>query len=159
MDEFRKAHGDDVLHTRGVSTCTAAVASDPGRFAYLTHLSVYDRLYGGNGADLLGFMFRQMRTFDVYPYERRRLKYVFAAPHTQSIGAGIDKLVDSGVLLSQIRFLYNGKAEYGNVYHSVCSDETAVEWVVNRQEGITRWQRAADVASVGDTYKKIVRYE
>ena len=46
MDEFVKANHGELLETLGVSTCTAVIATYPGKFGYLAHISPLDRVYG-----------------------------------------------------------------------------------------------------------------
>ena len=130
MDEFVKADHGEVLKTLGVSTCTAVVATYPGKFGYLAHISPLDRIYGTDGTNLLGHITKKIKTYDVYKYERRHVRFVIIASHFNSLRNIINKLVDDGFLLSQIRVLYHAKARCANVTYDYSQDQISVEWVL-----------------------------
>ena len=58
------------LQTLGVSTCTAVIATYPGKFGYMAHVSPLDSVYGGNVTDLVGLITKKIKTYDIYKYER-----------------------------------------------------------------------------------------
>ena len=156
MDEFRRSN-DNPLITFGVSTCTAIVVSLQQEKAYLAHASNMDRIYGAGNLDLLDYMLRRIRQFEIYPYQLRSLEVVLVAPHLESIAGAVDKLVDAGILLSQIRFLYCPKAESATVFHNIAKGETMVQWIMGQGQEF-RWQLADDTPSLGDALKEVVGY-
>lgn len=160
IDEFRKAAGSELLCTYGVSTCTALVVSLPGHFAYLGHLSNRDVVYGGASTDLVGHIFKRIDTFDIYDYQRRALQATIVANHVDSVVGIIDKLVDEGLLLSQITFL-TAEAAYGNVIHDYRENQTLVEWTVRPAAGAGRIVRhgATGAPTVGQITEALLRYE
>ena len=132
MDEFVKADHGELLKTLGVSTCTAMIATYPGKFGYLAHVSPLDRIYGMDGTNLLGHITKKIKTYDVYKYERRHVRFVIIATHFASLGKAIDKLVDEGFLLSQIRVLHHSQATCANVTYDYSNDQISVEWVLDQ---------------------------
>lgn len=159
MDEFRKVQKGEMIGTFGVSTSTAVIITFPERFAYLSHISNLDRIYGGNTTDLIGHMLKRIKIFDIYKYERRRLQATIVANHFESIMNAIDKLVEEGFFLSQIKFIYNGSAAYGRVLHDYMTNDTCVKWLMNRDTGEKVCQCASDVKSVGSLIKPVIGYE
>jgi len=158
MDEFRKVNNREMICTYGVSTCTAVIVSFPERFSYMSHISNLDRIYGGDTTDLIGHIFKQIKTFDIYKYEMRKLQVTVIANHFETIMNTIDRLVDEGLFLSQIRFIYNGDAEYARVLHDYVKDQTFVEWLMDRDTEKTLRQCASNVKAIGDMMKPLIGY-
>ncbi len=160
IDEFRKATGSEMLCTYGVSTCTALTVSLPGHFGYLAHISNRDVVYGGTSTDLVRHIFKRIDTFDIYDYQRRSLQATIVANHVDSVLGIIDKLVDAGLLLSQISFL-TAEASYGNVLHDYRANHTLVEWTVSDGgEGPRTLQHGASGApTAGNIVADLLEYE
>jgi len=156
MDEFRKVMNGERICTFGVSTCTAVIVSFPERFSYLTHISNLDKIYGGDTIDLIGHIFKRIKTFDIYRYEIRKLRVTIVANHFETIVNTIDRLVDEGLFLSQIQFMYNGSAQYARVFHDYVGSRTFAEWLMDRDTGDTLRQCASDVKTVGDLIKPLL---
>lgn len=102
------------LYTAGVSTCTGFVAStDQHAFVYMAHLSPADKSYdiskidaallGEQGTDLIALLMRRILYFEIKPCEIKQLRFYVAAPHGQALAGIIERLVMSGVMLSQIK--------------------------------------------------------
>ncbi len=158
MDEFRKVERNEMICTYGVSTCTAVIVTFPGKFAYMGHLSNLDVVYGGNTTDLIGHIFKRIKTFDIYEYERRKLAVTVIANHLDSIVNIIDKLVEQGLLLSQIKFIY-ADSEYGNVLHDYLNNRTLIEWNMDKEKGRKVRQCASGVKPVGELVKDLIVYK
>ncbi len=158
MDEFRKVDGNEMICTYGVSTCTAVVVSFPGKFAYMGHISNLDVAYGGKSTDLIEHMFKRIKTFDIYEYERRKLFVTVIANHPESIANIIDKLVEQGLLLSQIKFMY-ADSEYGNVIHDYLDNRTLVEWCTDKENNGKVRQCGWDVQPVSEVVKPLIGYK
>lgn len=147
MDEFHGVRSGAALLTWGVSTCTAVVISRPGRFAYLGHASTYDRCYGAGEIDLVAQMLKRIREFEVYPSELRELRAVVVAPHVGSARGVIERLLDAGLFLAQIRFVRDPGARRADVLHDPAAGTTWVHW--HGDAGSSRWVDAADVPDLG----------
>jgi hypothetical protein len=158
MDEFRKVSDNQMICTYGVSTCTAIIVTLPERFAYMGHISNLDMVYGGKSTDLIEHIFKRIKTFDIYEYERRQLTVTVVANHLDSVGNIIDKLVGEGVLLSQIKFLCV-ESEFGNVIHDYVTNQTLVEWHLDKENGRKLRQGAASVKPVGEVVKDSIGYK
>ena len=137
MDEFRKVTPNDTIATYGLSTCTAVIIAIPDRLAYMSHISNLDRIYGGNTTDLIRQTLRHIKTFEIYPYERRQLTVTIVATHLTTIGNALYTLVDEGIFLSQVRFIYTPEAQYANLTYDCGHNRTLVEYVLDRETGKT----------------------
>lgn len=157
MDDFRKASGKQVLHTFGVATCTALVAQCPDRTAYMAHLSNYDRTYGGDGTDLVPNIVRRIKRFDLYPYQLGQVRFVIVARHLNSVMGTVDALLEEGFFLSQIRILYNPRADYARVFHDCDSATTLAVWRTENKD--TRHHQTPEKATdLGELLKGLVEY-
>ena len=153
LDEFRRAGCQQPLLTYGVKTCTAIVIHLPQTFAYLGHASCYDALYGGDGLDIVSQMVQRVRTYEICPYQMRQLQVEIVAPHTESLGRAIDKLVDEGLFLSQIRFLTDARAASATVWHDCARGGTAAQW----NTAGAPVQQASQTPTLADILKQIDR--
>ena len=142
MDEFVKASHDELLQTLGVSTCTAVVATYPGKFGYLAHISPLDRIYGGDATNLLGHVTKKIKTYDIYKFERRRVRFVIVARHLDSLIPIVEKLVEEGFLLAQISVMYHPQAKCANVVYDYSQDHLSVEWVPHQPSDVKYVQHA-----------------
>jgi len=158
MDEFRKVENNQLICTYGVSTCTAVIITFPEKFAYMGHISNLDVVYGGKSTDLIGHMFKRIKTFDIYEYEKRKLVVSVIANHWESILNIIDKLLSQGLLLSQIKFIHADSA-YGNVIHDYLNNQTLVEWCLDKENNGKVNQYASDVPTLGEVAKPLIGYE
>lgn len=153
MDEFVKADHGELLKTLGVSTCTAVVATYPGKFGYLAHISPLDRIYDTDGTNLLGHIVKKIKTYDVYKYERRRVRFVIVATHFNSLDNVVNKLVDEGFLLSQISVLHHAQAKCANVTYDYSEDQICVEWVLDRANRSTNVHHGDDAHNLETVVK------
>ena len=159
MDEFRKVNEDQILCTYGVSTCTAVVFNLTGRFSYLLHISNLDSIYNGQTTDLIGNVMKRIKTFDIFKYERRNLQITIVANHQETLKNIIDRLLDDGIFLSQIKFLYNNQADYANLEHDYLTNQTIVYWVNKKRMPNEMIQSSLDQKSISSLLKPIIGYE
>ena len=130
----------------------------PGKFVYMGHLSNLDVVYGGTSTDLIGHIFNCIKTFDIYEYERRKLVVSVVATHLDSVANIIDKLIEQGLLLSQIKFIY-ADSGYGNVLHDYVDNQTLIEWHMDEGNGRKVGQCDAGVEPVGEIIKPLIGYK
>jgi hypothetical protein len=156
MDEFVKASHNELLKTVGVSTCTAVVATYPGHFGYLAHISPQDRIYGGDGTNILGHAIERIKTYDIYKYEWRRVRFVVVARHQDSLLHIIDELVEEGFLLSQIDVLHGPDDHYANVDYDYSQDSINVQWVPEQTGTEVAVQHATDAQNLGEIVKQLI---
>ncbi|MGB2984474.1 MAG: cache domain-containing protein [Phycisphaerae bacterium] len=154
MDEFRRADHGESLQTVGVSTCTAVIASCPGKFGYMAHISPFDKLYGGDATNLLGHIIKKIKTYDIYKYERYGVHFAIVANHFDSLGGVVNKLVDEGFQLSQINVLYHPDAKSANVRYEYSIDRTSVEWVLAETRVGRIGQDGSDAHNLGAIVKE-----
>ncbi len=159
MDEFLKAGKGERLHTFGISTCTGLLAAYPGKFAYMAHISPMDRLYGKDETNLLGQMIKKIKSFDTYRSERRHVIFVLAAPHLESLLAAVDKLVEEGFLLAQIRVMYNSKADKAAMSYDYVSNELTVSWSTKNNPAEKTGYLMQDTRNVGEIIRSIMQSE
>ncbi|MBE9527681.1 MAG: cache domain-containing protein [Proteobacteria bacterium] len=159
VDEFAKTIEGAELVTYGVATCTAVAVVVPDGPAYLIHISPTDEIYMTNsltkfilGGDeyhnLLGAMVERVKRYDVYPSELNGVQFVVIAPHASSINKVVDTIVEAGIELANIKFLYNPKALNANVFLAHHGSGLDVEWVGDGGSYIERAEEAIDLGSV-----------
>lgn len=156
MDESRRARPGERLRTHGVATCTAMLVTFPGRFAYLAHASDRDATYGGTGTDLLGRILRRIGNFDLPRAEMRRLQIYLVAPHAVSFPRALERLLEEGLLLSQIRFIHRAGDLSASIEHDCALDRTRVEWRDTRSGQIISRDDAAKVPSLDETVRPLL---
>lgn len=154
MDEFVKADHGELLQTIGVTTCTAVIATYPGKFGYMAHISPYDKIYGGSATNLLGHIIKKIKLYDIYKYERRRVHFIIVANHLDTIATIVDKLIEEDFLLSQIIVLHRRQARCANVIYDYSNDHTYVEWLPNQTSAGKIMQDAGDINSLEAVIKQ-----
>lgn len=159
MDEFLRAEKGDLLQTFGVATCTGLLVASPGKFAYLAHISPRDKIYGADGTNLVGQMIKKVQTFDIYPSEHRHIAFVAVVNHLESLLRMVDKLVEEGFLLSQIRVLYNPRAESSAISYDYLDDQLSVSWRLAGQTGRPQVHQRGDAVDVGKMIEEIMGWE
>ncbi len=159
MDEFLRADNEERLHTFGVSTCTGVLAAYPGKLAYLAHISPKDRLYGSDDTNLLGPMIKRIKGFDIYRCERHRVLFVVVAPHLNTLLAVVDKLVEEGFLLSQVRVMYNPRAESATISYDYPQNHLTVTWRFAENADHKRMHLLEDAINVGEIIRQIMEAE
>ena len=92
MDEFVKANHQELLRTVGVSTCTAIIATYPGKFGYMAHLSPHDKMYDSDGTNLLGHIVKKIKNYDIYKFERQHVRFTVIARHLDSLNNIVENL-------------------------------------------------------------------
>jgi len=159
MDEFVKADHGERLRTFGISTCTGFLAAYQGRFAYLAHISPKDKIYGSDDTNLLGKMLKKIKTFDVYPCDTHRIVFVVVATHLDSLLAIVDKLVEEGFLLSQIRMMYNPRAHSGGISYDPLQNDLRVDWRLPKTPDVRRVHRMVDATSLEEIIQHVMASE
>ncbi len=156
MDEYVRVEADKLIQTKGVSTCTVIVACYPGRFAYMAHVSPYDRLYGGESTDLLGKIIRHIKGYDIYNYEMRAIQFHVVANHKKTIDRIVETLIDEGFFLSQIDYLYNPKAGVEDVIFDCKMNKSIVFWMNRPERNLIGKQVSSFKTNLGDLFKQAV---
>lgn len=138
MSEWAKGVDGEILFTNGVSTCTAFAIRYPHRFAYLAHLSPVDAAYGIEGlaayilkdrsTDFVQELTKRVLHYDVYPYELSDLEFLIVATHKNSFSFIVDRLIEQGIDLEQIKFIYNPDAQNVSLYLDISQNLTQIEW-------------------------------
>ncbi len=165
VNEYAKVAPGAVLKTGGVYTCTAVAILFPGRFGYLAHISPTDDIYapnpltrlflGAQHTDFLGELARRVTRYNVLPYELRKMRFVVVAPHTESFGRAVDRILDLGVELTAVKMIHNPAARGANVILDGTDYSVSVEWYTDQSRFL---ERAADVDDLGTVVKEVARY-
>ncbi len=149
IDEAKKGQPGTFLQTWGVSTCTAISVMHPEHFAYLSHISPFDKIYGtANLTNQLKDLIEKIKYNDIYLRELNKLKIVIVATHTNSIKNAIQKLTRYGIKLSQISFAYDPNAKYANIICSGSGDEMLVEWIYDNGKFVEDVEKIEDLAQI-----------
>jgi hypothetical protein len=152
LDDVQRVSGSQVLFTPGVSTCTAVILTLPGRFAYMAHVSPYDRIYGGSRTDLVSSVMKRVKDFEVADKELRNLEVVVVTPQIRYSQSIVKQLAESGIFLSQIRFLKNPEAACADVFFDQGSNETYVVWCFGDRYERTEVQLASTARDLGKLF-------
>ena len=156
MDEFVRASHNESLRTVGVSTCTAVIATYPGKFGYLAHISPNDKVYGGDATNILGHVIKKIKTYDIYKYERDRVRFVIVARHGDSLSRIVDKLIGEGFHLSQLSVLHGPNGHYANVTYDYVRDWISVEWVADQMPSAYAVQYGEDAQNLGAIVSRMI---
>ncbi len=154
MDEFQRADSNEVLYTHGVTSCTVILITYPGRFSYLAHISPYDKIYGENKTDILGQMLKRITYLEILKSEKQDLEFVVVSPGKKTIGNIVNRLVDEGYFLSQVKFLNNPKALYANVKNDFPTHKTLVYWKMKNANRSLIVQKTGEVKSLGEKFRE-----
>jgi hypothetical protein len=157
MDEFRKVYPGEWAQTQGVSTCTVFIASYPERFAYMAHISPYDRIYGNDETDIVAQIMKRIHMYDVVQYELRNLRFFMVANHLRSLDSVLHYLLQDGFFLSQIHVLYNPQADVADVLFDTHSHEVEVTWMNQPNRQIVGFQISSPHTSLGMGLKGIIQ--
>lgn len=158
INEFARAEPGEMLSTRGVATCMAIAVVLPGKFGYLAHIAPTDDIYisdqltqwllGDNATDFWGELIGRIEHFDVYPYQRKELEIILVASHDKSFVRAVDKILERGINLSRIKFLYHPQAHGANVWLDMAKNDLQVEWYSNRFSFFENAARVDDLATI-----------
>lgn len=170
MNEFCMTKSGEMLETKGVGPCTSLIIYYPEKFGYLAHISPTDEIYQdslvakyllslwGKKTNFLGKILEKIQYYDIYPYQLRDLQFIIVAPHNKSLGILVDQLYDRGVNLTQIKFLFNPRADYANVAFDQSNDSVYVEWLTENRRVGSIFEKASDIESIGSVVKRIAGY-
>ncbi|GAF88195.1 unnamed protein product, partial [marine sediment metagenome] len=153
MDEFQRIDTSMVLYTHGVSTCTVILITFPGKFSYLAHISSYDRIYNGMRTDLLGQMLKQISFNEIFQSEKQKLEFAVIAPHVNTIDNVVDILINEGYFLSQVKYIDNQDAIYGNISYNFDSNKAIINWKIDRKNSLFITQKISEIKSIGEKIK------
>ena len=156
MDEFVKAGNGELLQTVGVSSCTAFIATYPGKFGYMAHISPFDKMYDGEATNLLGHIIKKIKDYDIYKYERRRMHFTVIARHLDTMENIVSKLISEGFLLSQINILYCPKAKFANIVFDYSENLTNAEWLSDKPSARKITHNPHDKNNLGMIVKKFL---
>ncbi|MFH2091957.1 MAG: cache domain-containing protein [Pseudomonadota bacterium] len=159
MDEFLKARNHEILETWGVSTCTGLIAAFPKKFGYLAHISPKDRIYNKNETNLLSAITKKIKSFDIYPCERRDVLFLVVAAHFDSLTNAVNQLVDDGFLLSQIRVALNSSARSAAIVYDYDSNRLNITWTMNQKQDHPVAHGLDDLLNAGEIIEKIMADE
>ena len=177
INEYGSGRAGDVISTAGVTTCTAVVVYYPGKFAFMGHIYPLDDVYfnswekrilgayygtfggvhGDKVADLMSKMLHEITYFNIYPSETRKLEAVLLATHLESFERITDRLLDSGLLLSQIRIATMADMKYLDVAVEVDKSSVVAHWVGSG--GKAGWTNAAAAPTLDRLVKDVLGYE
>ncbi|MBF0186314.1 MAG: cache domain-containing protein [Magnetococcales bacterium] len=112
VGEFKRASGEKVLITQGVSTCTGVTAHIPGQFGYMAHVTPTDYVYGhdfwtrwflgDHGSNRVEELVKRITWNDIPPAQRGRIRFTVHATHMHSLQGVVAQLLKQGIDLSQI---------------------------------------------------------
>lgn len=155
LDHFKRISGNGLLYTHGVATCSAVLVTLPGEFSYLTHISAYDALYGGNYTDLINNIFNRIKKYEIPDYKIRELQVYVVTPRIMFSKNVLNRLVEEGVFLSQIHLIKNDDATYANIYHDIEEGKTFIEW--HLKDNSIGFEDVDSISSVGNIMQGVFK--
>ncbi|MBI9066901.1 MAG: cache domain-containing protein [Salinivirgaceae bacterium] len=156
MDEFSRGDTTKVIQTQGVSTCTAVNFLFPWRFSYLAHISPYDVIYNEKRTDITSQVFKHISYFEITESEKDELEFQIMSTQLRSLKKLIDVIIDKGHFLSQIKFMCNEDAEYGNFFCDIAGNTTVVNWELNSTNNSVASQNFNEVDNLETILLKMV---
>lgn len=153
MEEFVRVNYGKVLYSKGVATCTGFIVSYPGKFAYMAHISPYDKTYNSEVyfTDLVGQILRRLPFYEICKNEYRNLKFYIIATHMNTIQNIVDLLIHNDFLLKQIYFFSNPEAERANIFFDTNNENIYVWWIIDsNSEKIAKAQTISDRFNIGE---------
>lgn len=154
IDEFQRTESDKILYTQSVFTCTAISIVLPDKFAYLAHIGTSDRIYNKTETDILQSILKQITDKELYPVETQNLQIAIFAPHTNTIGPILDKLISYDIFLSQIKFIFNTEAVFVDVSVDFEDNEIIAYWKRKLDEPRFFTQTIAEEQCIGTKLKR-----
>lgn len=138
VNEWAKGIPGQSLQTIGFSTCTAFSIHYPSKFTYLAHISGIDAAYGvdglakfflkGRATDFVGELTSRVRFYDIYPSELQKLEFLIIATHANSFPLIVERLLEQGIDLGQIKFIYNPNAQSASLNMDVIGSDATITW-------------------------------
>ena len=135
VSELIRAGSRTHLYTPGLATCTGLVVySAAGGFSYMAHLSPVDASYGdagpgkGQRTDLVAMLLRRIRYFEIKPCQRHQLRFRVAATHAESLDGILDRLLEAGVSLGQVKAAIKKDAQSVSLYYNAAARSLASIW-------------------------------
>lgn len=167
INEYAKAEPGKLLHTEGIATCTAVAVAYPGKFGYLAHISPLDKIYSRNPfsalflknrtTDLIEEITEKIMHFDIRSHEKNQLHFVISAVHNEGFKKGVDKILEKGWTLSNIKLLYNPSAKNANIRFDTETGNVQAEW---RSDGPTPfYELSSSQEDLGKIVKNIIGYD
>ncbi len=169
LNEYAKAEAGQRLETYGVATCTAVAVVCPERFAYLAHIGPDDSIYAsgrragpaadGAKSDFLGELIGRIQYYDIYPYELKKLEFTIVAPHDSSFGNIVERLVECGIGLGNIKLICSPGSGYANVVVDPAENLVAVVWDGGIEGDASALVDAARVEDLGAIVRRLAAEE
>ena len=122
----------------------------------LTKLFLRDRK-----TSVLDSLLKRIGYWNIYPSETGDLQIIIAATHDDSVKTVIDELIDNGINLDQIKFLYNPEKDYVNVFFDVEYPQILLEWMTWKEgeRPDSFFESASEAEDIGAVVKKISGYD
>jgi hypothetical protein len=98
-------------------------------------------------------MLYRVRQHDVHPRELPELEFTIVAAHPGGLAAAVDRLLEIGIELSQIRFAYNPKADHANVVLTPEKEPVRIEW--NTSTGALTHSLGRDFEDLGSIVTRL----
>lgn len=167
VGEFVRQSVGEGLYTKGVATCTALAVLYPGRFSYLAHITPTDALYidgwlqrqrlGEMHTDMLAVIMQRILFEDIRPVEMRMLRIVIAAPQTRSFQPALHRLLQRGILLSQIVIHHIPQQYSMNLFIDSTATEVVSQWKAHEAALPTMLSSSTSMNMV-DVLKSVIHY-
>jgi len=128
IDEFKRGKSGEVLYTHGISTCSGLIISLKQDFAYMAHISPYDKIYGETRTDMLSQLLNRINYLEITRAQKKLLRFKLITPNKHTAVNVVNTLLKKGIMIDQIQIVMNPDASKAAISHFVERDSTVIHW-------------------------------
>lgn len=131
IDEIKRIENSEAIHTKGLSTCTGMLVYLPNRFAYLAHISPYDKIYNETRTDLVGQLMNRIDYLEISKAEKQLLKIIAIVPDNSVARNITNRLIHEGIFLNQIKLLTKGEYRSSEITYQCGKTDAIITLHIN----------------------------
>ena len=159
--EYQKSTHGELLYTLGVSTCTAVSICYPDKFGFLIHITPTDVVYENDGlikkilfkdfcTNFVDNVLSNIEKHDIKLSEKPKLHFGIFSTQTVSTKNIIHKLINHGIELSQIKFVYKKDYEVVNIVFDYEKDLIWSQWGTDNinRDSIADYKNVPDLGEI-----------
>jgi hypothetical protein len=117
IDEFKRIENSQSIYTKGLSTCTGLLVIKQNEFAYLAHISPYDRIYNENRTDIIGQLMQRINYLEITKAEKQLLQFIVMSPDIATAKNTINRLINEGIFLNQLKIITKKGMRSAEIYY------------------------------------------
>ena len=131
IDEIKRIEQSETVHTKGLSTCTGLLVYLPNKFAYLAHISPYDKIYNETKTDIVGHLMNRIDYIEISKAQKQLLKFIIVAPEIATAKNITNRLINEGIFLNQIKLLTKGDNRSSEITYQCGKSDAVITMHIN----------------------------